>query len=401
MMLSECTDEHFSLEQTRYLFHIISEIYDDGIKVTASEVKKRSHEGAEEWIQQAVILGAKITNVEMNMNELVKTKNRNSINKMVEALIVISSHPDYDPQEAEEMINLYLPEKHSLIGNKAMVEIAVAVEEAEKALDERMKNPNVMTGVPLSYKGTNGAQQGFPSLDELLYGLRGGDLIMFAAKSGHGKTAFAMNLTRVMAYHNSKKVYYLNTEMELTQMVNRWASMATMIPYSSIERGDITATQREEFGKWADKFSEAPLLVSQIAELSMETVVALTKGATRKYGQFDCIIVDYIWRMEVKETNGMQEYQIKSYLAKRLKTFAQQFNIPVIALAQLNDEGKLEGAKKMRNECDGLFFIEPKVEDGVPSETDYFIVHEKVRRGKAGGKTLLDFDKKYMFIREM
>lgn len=408
MMLSECTDEHFSLEPTRFIFHLIQECFDKGIKPAPSEIKKMKPE-AESWIQDCIIQGSKTINIEANFNEMIKTKNRNSLLKMIEALIVITTDPIFEPEEAEEMINLYLPEKHSMTSLTAMVEIAAAIEEAEKQLDEKMKNKGKMPGVALSYRGSNGAMQGFPSLDEVLYGLRPGDFIMFAAKSGHGKTTLAMNLSRIISYHNKQKLYYLNTEMDITQMVNRWSSMATMIPYSDIERGEITESDREEVRKWNDKFSGAPLLVSQLSELTMEGITALTKSATRKYGKFDCIIVDYIGRMDVKETKGMQEYQIMSYLAKKLKTFAQQQQLPVIVLAQLNDEGKLEGAKKMRNECDGLFYMVPKTEESevdgkkvsMYSQSEYYMLKEKVRRGSTNGVIKLDFAKKYMFIREM
>lgn len=407
MFLSEFGDDHFSIPETRSMFRAMAKIYEQGKFPDASEMR-RQYPDATNWIQDAVIAGAKTTNIERDMDALVKTKNRTLFKRMAEGLIDLLNDPTFEPKAAEEIVNMYLPEKYGIVGGKHMVEIAEAVQTASEALEERMKTPGKINGVSLSYKASNGAIQGFPSLDEALHGLRPGDFLMFAAKSGHGKTAMAMNLTRIMAHHNKKRVYYLNTEMDLTQMVNRWASMATLIPYSGIERGEISAGDKERFDTWAKDFSQSPLLVSQISNLTPDSVKALTKMAQRKYGQIDCIIVDYVGRMEVENTKNMQEYQVMSYLAKKLKTFAQDFGVPVIALAQLNDEGKLEGAKKMRNECDGLFFLEPKVEeveiDGKKikkySDLDYFMVKEKVRRGSPG-TVRLEFEKQFQFIREV
>lgn len=405
--LAEFDDDCFSIPETRSMFRAMEKVYESGRFPEASEMR-RQYPDSITWIQDAIIAASKTTSIDRDMNAMVKTKNRTLFRKMTEQLIYLTGDMEFEPAAAEEVVNMYMPEKYGVVGGKHMVEIGEAVKEATAALEERMKEPGKIPGVPLSYKAENGATQGFPSLDEALYGLRPGDFIMFAAKSGHGKTAMAMNLTRIMAHHNQKRVYYLNTEMDLTQMVNRWASMATLIPYSNIERGDIQAGEKERFDKWAAEFSKSPLLVSQISNLTPESVRALTKLAHRKHGQIDCIIVDYVGRMEVENTKNMQEYQVMSYLAKKLKMFAQDFGVPVIALAQLNDEGKLEGAKKMRNECDGLFFLEPKVEvterDGEKvksySNLDYFLVKEKVRRGSPG-TVRLEFEKKFQFIREV
>lgn len=408
MFLSEFGDDHFSIPETRSMFQAMAKIYEQG-KFPDASVMRSQYPNATNWIQEAIVAGAKTTNIERDMDAMVKTKNRSLFRRMSEELIEITNDPYFEPKAAEEIVNMYLPEKYGIVGGKHMVEIAEAVKAASEALEERMKTPGKINGVSLSYKATSGAIQGFPSLDEALYGLRPGDFIMFAAKSGDGKTMMAMNLTRIMAHHNKKRVYYLNTEMDLTQMVNRWASQATMIPYSSIERGEISLSDKERFDTWASDFSESPLLVSQISNLTPDSVKALTKMAQRKYGQIDCIIVDYVGRMEVENTKNMQEYQIMSYIAKKLKTLAQDFGVPVIALAQLNDEGKLEGAKKMKNECDGLFFLRPKAEkveaeDGTKtvqySDVEYFMVKEKVRRGKTG-TVRMEFEKRFQFIREV
>ena len=408
MFLSEFGDDHFSIPETREMFRAMSAIYEQGKFPDASEMRRR-YPNETTWIQDAIIAGAKTTSIERDMDAMVKTKNRTLFKNMAEGLLNLMNDPYFEPKAAEEVVNMFLPEKYGVMGGKHMVEIAEAVKDASEALEERMKAPGQINGVSLSYKATSGAVQGFPSLDEALYGLRPGDFIMFAAKSGDGKTMMAMNLTRIMAHHNKKRVYYLNTEMDLTQMVNRWASQATMIPYSSIERGEISLSDKERFDTWASDFSNSPLLVSQISNLSPDSVKALTKMAQRKYGQIDCIIVDYVGRMEVENTKNMQEYQIMSYIAKKLKTLAQDFGVPVIALAQLNDEGKLEGAKKMKNECDGLFFLRPKAEkvegeDGTKtvqySDVEYFMVKEKVRRGKTG-TVRMEFEKKFQFIREV
>ncbi|SDH87235.1 DnaB-like helicase C terminal domain-containing protein, partial [Aneurinibacillus thermoaerophilus] len=61
---------------------------------------------------------------------------------------------------------------------------------------QRFEKPEEAYGIRLSHTVPGGHVMGFPSLDDTFMGLRGGDLILLAAQSGHGKTALAQNLSR-------------------------------------------------------------------------------------------------------------------------------------------------------------------------------------------------------------
>lgn len=408
MLMAEFTEEHFDQQETKYLFRLMQDIVASGRRPKYGEIIAFQQHlvgiVGQAWDEAKASMDA-----DADFAAVRKEYRKKCYRKLAEQLTKITAG-DFEEEEAEALIEDLTPYTEQTKSNEYMITAEQGANMAWTALQEAMKNPGKVNGIRLSYDATGGAPVGFQSLDYTLNGLRGGDLLVFAAQSGHGKTALAMNLTRIMSYHNNQRAYYLNTEMDIVQMVNRWAAMATRIEYQNFERGEVTASELERYQEWHEKFKKAPLLVSRIPSLSPKLAKALAKRAMRKHGKLDVLIVDYIGRMNLDNVRNMQEYQIMYAITKELKETAMELDIPIIALAQLNGEGKLEGAKKMINECDGLFFFRPKTtksknDDGettvVTSDSEYYLIKEKVRRGSTEGAIHCEFHKKYQFIREV
>jgi replicative DNA helicase len=407
-LMAEFTDEHFVNKEIQFLFRLMQEIVSSGRRPKYGEIiANHTHligVAGQAWEEAKASLDA-----DKDFESVRKEHRKRCYRKLAEHMMRLTEK-DFEEEEAESLIESIIPHATQGKTDEYMVSAEKGADMALEALIEARKNPGQINGVRLSYDATGGAPVGFQSLDYTLNGLRGGDLIMIAAESGHGKTALAMNLTRIMSYHNGRSVYYLNTEMDITQMFQRWAAMATRIEYQNFERGEVTDGEMERYMEWHEKVRKSPLEVSRIPSLSPKLTKALAKRYMRKHGKLEALIVDYIGRMNHENVRNMAEYQILSAITKELKEIAMELDIPIIALAQLNAEGKLEGAKKMKNECDGLFFFRPKTtksknEEGetitVTSDSEYYLIKEKVRRGSTEGAIHCEFHKKYQFIREV
>lgn len=282
---------------------------------------------------------------------------------------------------------------------------------------ERFNNPETAFGMKLSVDLNNGTYTGFPGLDETFMGLRGGDLILIAAKTGHGKTAFAQNLSRILSVHQKYATYYQNTEMSIDEMRVRLVSQLTQVPATEILTGKISGnkdevTQRvKKIENGYNLLFKSNLYLSRIPNLSPHKSRGLANRFRLKYKNLDCLIIDYIGRMEIDRSNGMSEWQVLYEIAKQCKTLAVQLNIPVILLSQLNDEEKIEGARKIKNECDGVLLFK-KIEEkdsellkDIPEfkreKINYKIVKEKVRRNDNTLPIWCEFDKKVQYITEV
>lgn len=408
-LLGEFTEDHFSEPETMEVYNAIVEYVDKGVKVDFKTLNR--HERVKREILEDIFLAKQRTMLpDEYFKRIHEGYQRRGYAYLAKQLGRLTALENFDIQAAEQLITDYMPGNPLENNKKHFIEMGEAVDAFLHKFREARKNPGKIDGISLSYELNNGAQVGFKSLDNTLMGLKGGDAIMFSAKSGDGKTAFAMNLARIMSYHNGKRVHYLNTEMNETEMIQRWAAQGALVPYTRMEMGETQDYEAEKVERWAQEFKKAPITISQISSLNIGLTVGIAKRAIKKYGKLDCLIVDYIGRMDIEHGKGMQEWQIMYENTKKLKELARDLNIPIIILAQLNQSGSLEGSQKMRNELDALFYLKPKQvgEEGegkdrrpVYSDSDFMLIKEKVRRNGKSDVINLKFDKEYLFIREV
>ena len=273
-----------------------------------------------------------------------------------------------------------------------------------------------------------------PKLNDTFGGLDKTDLIMICAKSGHGKTSVALNLAKDFAIDQEKTVYYVNSEMTTDQLRERIMSNMAEIDAKEIDRRMFSGSTTDKHDKHfrlaesVDEFAKKKLILSQVPTIYPSKIKKAVKQMTLNKNRPDVIFVDYIRHMDPEvNTRGMQEYQIMYECAEACKRLAKDLKIPVIALAQLNDQGMLEGSKKMRNACDGLLFFKeiPRNTDDIddPKEkmrlqkeidselskmsadalkrADYKFIKEKVRRGDPSEPIYIRFKKNLMRVNEV
>lgn len=83
-----------------------------------------------------------------------------------------------------------------------------------------------------------GVPTGFKDLDNLFNGLRGGDLIIIAARPGVGKTSFALNLA-VNAAKLDTRVAFMSLEMGANQLIQRVLCTEAQLNLSKVRSGRI------------------------------------------------------------------------------------------------------------------------------------------------------------------
>jgi replicative DNA helicase len=253
-------------------------------------------------------------------------------------------------------------------------EIMTPNEHARRMMDtiEKRMNQKSNGGIYTTYTDLNMALNG---------GFEPGQLIILAAQTGKGKTAFAMNLTRDIAVKSKIPSLYINTEMSGEQMDCRWMSILTGIFHSKIASGKLDDKEVSQVMKAFDVMNNSGFYSVTEPALTMQKLVSICR---RYAAQKKCrvIVVDYIGRMDTLDAK-LQEWQVLKTAAKRLKTLAQELGATVIMLAQVNDDEKLEGARAMKNECDLYGYLRPLYADELATlaEFNYCLSIEKNRSG--------------------
>ncbi len=244
----------------------------------------------------------------------------------------------------------------------------------------------------------DGLPTGFDNLNHITLGYKPGDLIILGAQTGHGKTAFALHTAKAVAVDNGRNLLYLNTEMSRQQIALRWASILAGIDHDLIRKGDITETELSKVLNAYSRLRVSGFYSYPCPNLTPEKTISLARKF-KAQKNIEMMIIDNIGRM-AKMDPRLAEWQLLEQIVKTQKILAQNLGIAVICLVQLNPDGSLQGAKRMKNECDLMLKLSPL--DPEDLETDenlkkyhnpnYALYIEKNRDGVSGKRIPIVFD---------
>lgn len=254
--------------------------------------------------------------------------------------------------------------------------------------EARLTGKIVMDGLPT----------GYAKLDQVTLGYKPGDLIVLGAQTGHGKTAFALQTSKVIAVEHINQLLYINTEMSKELIYMRLAANIAGIPFYNVRQGNLieNVADRGRFNAAIKSIRRSGFIHKYSPDLTpARCIMDARKAKIQK--KIDMIIIDYVGRME-KHDPKMQEWQVLEQIVKSQKILAQELQIPIMILAQLNPDGTLQGAKRIKNECDMLLKLMPidKDEAGTYAEyanANYRIYVDKNRDGDSDLNVPLYFDK--------
>ncbi len=177
--------------------------------------------------------------------------------------------------------------------------------------------------------GVTGQPTGFSKLDSHINGLEPNKLIVLAARSGNGKTAFSINIARTMVLNNKKPVLFFSLEMTAEELIERMIKLVSDTTYDQgkIRQAAETLMQHHDL-----------LLIEDSVDLTITDIQTITQRYLAKHPDLALVIVDYIGK--VKPSADSKRYQNKAYEVEGttwgLKTIAKTHNLPVLALCQMN-----------------------------------------------------------------
>lgn len=182
----------------------------------------------------------------------------------------------------------------------------------------------------LAYQGKENPRiikTGLPSLDKLIDGFEKGELITLGGYSGGGKTTLALNIAANVA-KEGRKVLYFSLEMTKTEMHKRLVCSSTRLHNFA----DMTP---EEFNRliMASKSLEhdLPLEFIDDSDTTVEKAAAICAGAK----DVALVIIDHLHILK-SDKQFKDQYALLTYLTRRIKVMAQDLNVPVLLLSQMN-----------------------------------------------------------------
>lgn len=192
-----------------------------------------------------------------------------------------------------------------------------------------------------------GVPTGFKDVDNLFYGLRGGDLAILAARPGVGKTSFALNLA-VNAAKRGVTVAFFSLEMSAGQLVQRILCSDARVSLSKIRGGYLSEGDWGQIADASNRLSQLDLYIDDTPGLS---ILEARAKARRELRQVEpgkgLIIVDYLQLMQpqIARRDGNRAVEVGE-ISRGLKILAKEMDMPVIALSQLSRAVEMRGKKR-------------------------------------------------------
>lgn len=309
---------------------------------------------------------------------------------------------EQDPQSLEKSEQLL----YALADNRlaqSFVGMSEMASDYMTELDLLHENRGTLTGVPT----------GYTDIDNVLGGLQKSDLILLGGRPGSGKTSLGLCIGYNAALRGHK-VAVFSLEMGRKQLMRRMTSMASKIELQRLRSGWIADSEWEMvIGKLGD-LSRLPLFVNDAAGNALASMRSQLRRLIAQQNGIDLVIVDYL-SLIAPDENSENRVQEISKISWGLKKLAREFDIPVLALAQLSRQvesrqnkrpqlSDLRESGSLEQDSDVVLFLyredyyaeQEKREEYTPThEAEVSIA--KHRNGPTGGVTLFFKGEQTMF----
>lgn len=235
-------------------------------------------------------------------------------------------------------------------------------------------------------------------LNQLMYGLRDGGMYVIAARPGDGKTIMGVQLALDQA--KRRPVLFVSLEMKREEIASRALSAMGQVFIGSLNRHQLTDTEWRSIATQRTELARLPLVIADSSEVAtIPQLKAKVRAVRRRFKRNPLVVVDYLQLLTSRERAESRQVEVAGF-SRALKQAAIQWDVPVVALSQLNRAGaarKGRGAEPqlsdlresgaIEQDADVVFLLHRKPVTGKPDELKVIVA--KNRQGQQGEATLV------------
>lgn len=333
------TTDVFHFNATKSVYLTCVELYSEKGTFTLSDVILRlKTNNNNDW---AVVMSATTSKNPINAHELVmylaslKGK-RDLLNLSKEINNDLMNGTDYF--EMVDKINKINNQELIKEDNNEILDMKSALMSAVTTIGDVMTNGS-LSGVPT----------GYPKLDEITGGWLKGNVILFAARPGQGKTIALLEHTR-WAAELGQSVLFLSLEMPVISLIYRMISgqLDDGLPYSKIKTGRLSIEQFSNIQKQAvTNLEKLPITWYDGANRDINYLTNLIQKIVREKN-IKMVVIDYIQLMTDSSIKGSNETEIAGSVADKIQILSKKLNIPFLCAAQLNRSNEARASHRPR-----------------------------------------------------
>jgi len=181
-----------------------------------------------------------------------------------------------------------------------------------------------------------GYSTGLADLDKLTGGLNKQDLIVIAARASMGKTWLACYLANHIAVTYKHPVVFFSAEMSKAQLTKRFLAMHSGIDSARLIRNEIYKDEYDALRQGLNQLCELPIIIDDTPAsiLTSSRMRSVLRRIKAEKGAIGLVVMDYIQKLGDRAAGNRA--QAVGKFSGAFKDMAKEFDVPFIALAQIN-----------------------------------------------------------------
>lgn len=187
------------------------------------------------------------------------------------------------------------------------------------------------------FKEVHAVPSPFPTIDQACPGESGfefGTYTVCAGETGKGKSIIANNCCD-SALKAGIRSAYLRYEMSFTKLMSRQLAVTTGLPARELKRGtadkQTVEMARQEWGEM-----DVPFFTNMGPMYTVEDAVASIRFLAQEFG-VKFFVVDYLQKIGIENSYSDERHKLDE-ISQRIQDVAEEQNVAVMAMAQLNRE---------------------------------------------------------------
>ncbi len=189
-----------------------------------------------------------------------------------------------------------------------------------------------------------GIKTGFSKVDNILGGMKAGQLIIIAARPSMGKSALAANIGSNNA-KDGKVVAFFSQEMSVFEVATRVLCEQGEVDLSRAMSGKTAGEEWAKLASAVHGMGEYPLFIDATAGISVAQIRSKLRKLRAKQKRLDLVIIDYLQLMTHKGRKNGSKNDDVAEVTRLLKIMAGELETPIILLSQLNRASEIADRK--------------------------------------------------------
>lgn len=228
---------------------------------------------------------------------------------------------------------------------------AAAIDRIEKLLERRSSQlRKVQSGLMKFLEAQErddppGLLTGFLKFDGMTNGLKRGALMILAARTSVGKTAFVGKLALNVARAGGG-VMFVSLEQPEDEIAGRWVIQTTRLDSHRVLGKRLNDEEKARMIEAATEIDSLPIWVDDTASQTVTDIASKARLLKVRHG-LELVIVDYLQLIAPTNPKDLREQQV-AQIARKLKQTALELGVPIVALSQLSRAVETRESKRPR-----------------------------------------------------